>query len=403
MSYIFNNQISYSDTPQLDAFGRLRVSEVTTLLEVKYSHDKLPTQVDEVVNGSATSTLDSDNACVIMTVSTTGDYVIRQTKERAIYQPGFSQNCKFSFSDFELDSNVIKRVGYFSSSTAATYDSQFDGFFLESNGVNNKISFQIWKTGTLVLSSTTDTWISDEVNPSSIDWSKTQLMNVDFQWLGVGRVRFGMNLSGNTYIFATNSGTNNLSDVYMSSPDQPIRYEIRSSGGTASFHQICSSVHDEGARNKIKRTASVAQINTVTLSTSGTKYPFIGLRSSLPYEQVTLELVSAQILNTSNDNFLVTIEINPTISSGMTYSSGNTAEWEYSFGTGDQTVTSDGVIIAGFIGQAGTSAVSAIAFTETEIKPGRKIDGTRDQLWLCITPLGAAATFLGGVNFTYEK
>lgn len=403
MSYIFNNQIAYSDTPQLDAFGRLRVSEVTTLLEVKYNQDKLPNQVDEVFAGSATSTLDSTNACVIMTVSTTGDYVIRQTKERAIYQPGFSQSTKFSFSDFELDSNVIKRVGYFSSSSAATYDTQFDGFFLESNGINNKISFQIWKKGTLVLSSATDSWISDQVNPNIIDWSKTQLMAVDFQWLGVGRVRFGMNLSGNTYIFATNSGTNNLSDVYMSSPDQPIRYEIRSSGGTSSFHQICSSVQDEGSRNKIKRTGSIAQINTITLGTSGTKYPFIGLRTTLPYEQVTLELVSSSILNTSNDNYLVTVEINPTISSGMTYASGNTAEWEYSFGTGAQTVTSDGVIIAGFIGEAGTSAVSAIAFNETEIKPGRKIDGTRDQLWLCITPLGASATFLGGVNFTYEK
>ena len=148
-------------------------------------------------------------------------------------------------------------------------------------------------------------------------------MNVDFQWLGVGRVRFGLSLSGNTYIFVTNSGTNNLSDVYMSSPDQPIRYEIRSSGGTASFHQICSSVNDEGARNKIKRTGYISQSDTVTLSTSGTKYPFIGLRSSIDYEQVTLEMVSAQILNTSNDNFLVTVEINPTISSGMTYSSGN--------------------------------------------------------------------------------
>lgn len=91
------------------------------------------------------------------------------------------------------------------------------------------------------------------------------------------------------------------------------------------------------------------------------------------------------------------------LSSGMTYSSGNTLEWEYSFGTGAQTVTSDGVIVAGFIGEAGTSAVSAIAFTESEIKPGRKIDGTRDQVWLCITPLGASATFLGAVNFTYEK
>jgi hypothetical protein len=403
MSYIFNDQISYSDSPNLDAFGRLRVSETTSLIEIKYEQDKLPNQVDEVLNGSATSTLEAVNACVIMTVSTTGDYVIRQSKERAIYQPGKSQLCEFSFSDFELDTNVIKRVGYFSSSTAATYDSQFDGFFLESNGINNEVSFQIWKTGTLILSAATDTWDSSQVDPSTIDWSKTNLMVVDFQWLGVGRVRFGLNLSGNTYIFKTNSGTNNLSDVYMTSPDQPIRYEIRSSGGTATFHQICSAVSDEGTRNTRNRTGSISQTNTTTLAVSGTKYPFIGLRPGILYDQVSLQLTDVQILNTSNDNFLVTVEINPTISSGMTYSSGNTAEWEYSFGTGAQTVTSSGVIIAGFIGQAGTSALTNVQLTDTEIKTGRKIDGTRDQLWICITPLGADATFIGSTNFSYEK
>jgi len=403
MSYIFNNQIAYSDSVNLDAFGRLRVSETTSLLELKYDQDKLPNQVDEVVSGSASSTLDSTNACVIMSVSNTGGYVIRQSKERAIYQPGKSQLCDFSFSDFELSSNVIKRVGYFSSTTAATYDSQFDGFFLESNGVNNKISFQIWKTGTLILSAATDTWDSSQIDPSTINWSKTNLMVVDFQWLGVGRVRFGMNLSGGTYIFKTNSGTNNLDDVYMTSPDQPIRYEIRSSGGTGSFHQICSAVNDEGTRNTIKRTGSVSQTTVTTLATSGTKYPLIGIRPSPTYDQVTLQLTNTQILNTSNDNFLVTVEINPTISSGMTYSSGNTAEWEYSLGDGGQTVTSDGVIIAGFIGEAGTSALTTIELTETEIKPGKKIDGTVDQLWVCITPLGANATFLGSTNFTYEK
>jgi hypothetical protein len=387
----------------LDAFGRLRVSETTSLLELKYDQDKLPNQVDEVVIGSASSTLDPTNACVIMSVSNTGGYVIRQSKERAIYQPGKSQLCEFSFSDFELSSNVIKRVGYFSSTTAATYDSQFDGIFLESNGVNNKISFQIWKTGTLVLSAATDTWDSSQIDPSTINWSKTNLMVVDFQWLGVGRVRFGMNLSGSTYVFKTNSGANNLDDVYMTSPDQPIRYEIRSSGGTGSFHQICSAINDEGTRNTIKRTGSVSQTTVTTLATSGTKYPLIGIRPSVTYDQVSIQLTNTQILNTSNDNFLVTVEINPTISSGMTYLSGNTAEWEYSLGDGGQTVTSDGVIIAGFIGEAGTSALTTIELTETEIKPGRKIDGTIDQLWVCVTPLGANATFLGSTNFTYEK
>lgn len=405
MSYIFNDQISYSDTFNLDAFGRLRVSEVTSLLELKYFSDKLPEQVDEVLAGAATSTFDSPIAAVEMTVSNTGDYVIRQSIQRVLYQPGKSQLCEFSFSDFELDTNVIKRVGYFSSTTAATYDAQFDGFFLESNGINNEISFQIWRTGTLILSSTTSNWESSQVDPSTIDWSKTQLAIMDFQWLGVGRVRFGLSLSGQTYIFKTHTGSNNLEDVYITSPNQPIRYEIRSSGGTATFHQICSQVSTEGSSNNIIRKASVSSYTATTqFSTTNTKYPYIGLQPGLDFNEIQLEIDNITIINTSNDPFLVTIEINPTISVTPTYQSGNTADYEYSIGTGGtQTVTSDGYILSSFLGEAGTSTASIFTFGDCEVRPGRRINGTRDQLWVCITPLGANATFYGSVNFQYDK
>jgi hypothetical protein len=405
MSYIFNNQISYSDTFNLDAFGRLRVSEITSLLELKYFSDKLPEQVDEVLGGSATSTFGGNNAAIEMTVSNTGDYVIRQSLQRALYQPGKSQICEFSFSDFELDTNVIKRVGYFSSTTAATYDSQFDGFFLESNGINNQVSFQIWRTGNLILSSTTSDWDSSQVNPATIDWSKTQLAIMDFQWLGVGRVRFGLSLSGQTYIFKTHTGSNNLEDVYMTSPNQPIRYEIRSSGGTSTFHQICSQISSEGSSNNIGRKASaVATYSASTqFSASGTKYPYIGLRAGLDYSEIQIEVDSISIINTSNDPYIVTLEINPTLSSTPTFVSGNTLDYEYAVGNGTPTVTGDGYILATFLGEAGTSTATSFSFSNAEIKPGRKINGTRDQLWICIRPLGANATFYGSVNFQYDK
>jgi hypothetical protein len=405
MSYIFNNQIAYSDSVNLDAFGRLRVSEITSLLELKYFSDKLPEQVDEVLGGSATSTFGGNNAAIEMTVSNTGDYVIRQSLQRALYQPGKSQICEFSFSDFELDTNVIKRVGYFSSTTAATYNSQFDGFFLESNGINNQVSFQIWRTGNLILSSTTSDWDSSQINPATIDWSKTQLAIMDFQWLGVGRVRFGLSLSGQTYIFKTQNGTNNLEDVYMTSPNQPIRYEIRSSGGTATFHQICSQISSEGSSNNIGRKASAVATYTATtqFNTSGTKYPYIGLRPGLNFDEVQIEIDQINIINTSNDRYLVTIEINPTLSSTPTFISGNTLDYEYAIGNGTPTVTTSGYILSSFLGDASTATANSFSFDNAEVKPGRKINGTRDQLWICITPFGNNSTFYGSVNFQYDK
>ena len=401
MSFIYNNSVKYSDSPNLDAFGRLRVSDITSLLELTHVYSKQPLLVDEVTAGTATSVWNQTNAEVAMSVTSSGDYVIRQTKQSAIYQPGKGQLFEASFSDFNIQTNVIKRVGYFTSTTASTYNSVFDGFFLESNGIDNTISFQIWKSGNSIYSATTSTWDNSQIDVTTIDWSKTNLMLVDFQWLGVGRVRFGLNLSGNTYIFGNSSGTNNLNDIYMSSPNKPIRYEIRSSGNSGTFNQICSQVSMEGSLNSLNIPVFVANPNVVTLSTANTKYPVIGLKMDTGYESISLIMRYLNILNTSNDNYIATLEINPTISGSYTFSSDTQTGVSRSFTDGTQTITTSGTIIGGFIGEAGTQALTNFTFDDSKINTGKKINGVVDELWVCITPLGANATFYTSANLYY--
>ena len=82
MSFIYNNQIQYADTPNLDAFGRLRTSNITSLLEYKHVYSKLPLVINEVTAGTATSVFDQKNAQVVMSTSANNDYVIRQGKSR---------------------------------------------------------------------------------------------------------------------------------------------------------------------------------------------------------------------------------------------------------------------------------------------------------------------------------
>ena len=401
MSFIYNNAVKYSDSPNLDAFGRLRVSDITSLLELTHVYSKQPLLVDEVTAGTATSVWNQTNAEVAMSVTSGGDYVIRQTIQSAIYQPGKGQLFEASFSDFNIQTNVIKRVGYFTSTTASTYNSVFDGFFLESNGIDNTISFQIWKSGNSIYSATTSSWDNSQIDVTTIDWSKTNLMLVDFQWLGVGRVRFGLNLSGNTYIFGNSSGTNNLNDIYMSSPNKPIRYEIRSSGNSGTFNQICSQVSMEGSLNSLNIPVFVANPNVVTLSTANTKYPVIGLKMDTGYESISLIMRYLNILNTSNDNYIATLEINPTISGSYTFSSDTQTGVSRSFTDGTQTITTSGTIIGGFIGEAGTQALTNFTFDDSKINTGKKINGVVDELWVCITPLGANATFYTSANLYY--
>jgi len=402
MSFIYNNAIKYSDSPNLDAFGRLRTAAVTNLLDIKHVYDKNPLQVNEVTAGTATSVFNSEYARVRMSTSSNNDLVIRQTKTHPIYQPGKSQLFEGSFSNFQIETNIIKRVGNFVSTTASTYNSIFDGFFLESNGVTNTISFQIWRSGTIIFSAASTTWDSNEFNPTNLNWSNTQLMTVDYQWLGVGRLRFGLGLSGQTFYFTEHNCSNNENLVYMSTPNQPIRYEIRQVGaGSGSFDMICCQVSTEGALNGLYSTVGVIHSSSTTLSTSGTKYPYIGYRLKPGYVGVTSQYSSLSILNTSNDNYLLTNEFNPTLSATPTWTDIPNSPFQYSLGTGATTITVNGHIMSSLIGEAGTSALTTLQLDDNQIRVGSNINGTLDEMWICITPLGANATFLGTAEILF--
>jgi len=402
MSFIYNNAVKYSDSPNIDAFGRLRTAAIQNLLDIKHVYDKNPLQINEVTAGTATSVFSQEYARVRMSTSANNDLVIRQTKTHPIYQPGKSQLFEGSFSNFQIETNIIKRIGCFTSTSASTYNSVFDGFFLESNGVSNTISFQIWRSGTTIFTAATTSWVTNEFDPANLIWSNTQLMTVDYQWLGVGRMRFGVGLSGQTIYFAEHNCSNNESLVYMSSPNQPIRYEIRQVGaGSGSFDMICSQVSTEGALNGLYSTVGVTHSSTTTLATSGTKYPYIGYRLKQSYKSVTSQYSSLSILNTSNDNYLMTIEYNPTLSATPTWTDIPNSPFQYSLGTGATTVTSPGHIMSSLIGEAGASALTTIKVDDNQIRVGSNINGTLDEMWVCITPLGANATFLGTAEILY--
>ena len=404
MSYIYNNKIAYSDSPNLDAFGRLRIAAVTNLVDIKHVYDKNPLQVNEVTAGTATSIFNQEYARVRMSTSANNDFVIRQGKTHPIYQPGKSQLFQASFSNFQLETNVIKRVGTFTSITGSPYNSVFDGYFLESNGVTNEISFQIWRSGTTVYTASTTSWNSNEFDPINLDWSNTNLMSVDYQWLGVGRMRFALDLAGQLIYFTEHNCANNEPNVYMSSPNQPIRYEIRQVGaGSGYFDMICSQVSSEGELNGLYSTVGVQNSTTATLGTSNTKYPYIGYRLKESYKSVTSQYSSLSILNTSNDNYLVTIEYNPTLSATPSWTDIPNSPFQYSVynGTVTATITSPGHIMSSLIGESGTSALTTLKVDDNQIRVGSNVDGTLDEMWICLTPLSNTATFLGTAEVLY--
>lgn len=404
MSYVFNNEIKYSDSGNLDAFGRLRVSQTTTLLDVKHLHDKLPLFVDEVLSGSGTSSFTASS--VSMQTSSNNSYVIRQTIKAAPYQSGKSQLVECSFSNFAPETNVTKRVGYYTSGTASTYSANLDGFFLESDGTTDLITFQIWKTGTNILSVGTSSWYSTDYDVNLIDWSLTQLMFVDFQWLGVGRLRFYMVIDGLPRLFYAHTGINNLSTVYMDSPNQPIRYEIRQSGvGSGSFDMICAGVSMEGSINSLYRTVAINDFTERTLPTAGTTYAMLGVRlnSTTKYKGTSVNFSQIDILQTSNDNYLVTVQKAPKLSSTPSWTSLPNTPLEYAFGIGTVSVVTSGFELSSVMGKSGALSVEKIDMSDSAFSLGYKIDETAEEWWICIQATSNNAKMRTGVNLKYYR
>jgi hypothetical protein len=393
-------EVNFSDSSSLDAFGRLRVSNLTTLIDIKQLYDKQPLLVDEVILGSATSTHSTVNASVEMTTGANADAAIRQSFQRANYQSGKSHLCLFTFGDFDISTGITKRVGYFSSSTVSPHTADLDGIFLQNDGTD--VSFQVYRTGTNTFSVNQSDW-NDPMNGGgasgvTIDWAKDQIFAVDFEWLGAGRIRFYFVIDGVFYKVHEMLNANSQTEVYMSSPNQPIRYEIRQSGaGEASFKQICASINSEGATNLIGKNWGVDDNGThLNANSTSQWYYTIGLRLKTTHFDTIVDILTGILLSTTNDNFLVRVLLNPTYAGTVTYTNVTNSAVQYGLGATANTISSMGTIL--FSDSGFQKSVSEFEL-DNSLKIGASLAGVADEIVVIVKPLSVNLDIHRSINW----
>ena len=271
MTYLF--QV----TENKDAFGRLRVSENFTLGDYKHLYGLDPNFVDIKENGGNIA-FQLNQACARLTTNShPSSNIIHQTKFYHHYMPGKSQIILSSFNFHSNTTNVVKRTGYFDDNNGIYFELSGDGilYFVIRNYV----------TGVPVERRIPQSqWNSDKCDGTgasgfNIDLSKTQLIFIDFQWLGVGRVRCGFVHDGETVIAHNFENSNNLDTVYLSTPNLPVRCEMRNLGTTTGSYmdQICSTVMSEGGYVEAGQDWAVASPVLKSI-TSGSTAPIAAIR-----------------------------------------------------------------------------------------------------------------------------
>ena len=287
-----------------DAFGRTRVSELFTLGDYKHLFAIDPNFLDVTSNGTVTF-VTNKAAATLATNSNSSAYAIHQTKFYHHYQPGKSQLIFSSFVYGAPQRNVTKRTGYFDDRDGIYFE-QVGSNTANGNLVSNTTQTLNWVirsyTGNTANESNVVTtvngqpytykrrvpqsdWNVDKCDGTgasgfNLDVTKTQLAFMDFQWLGVGRVRCGFAHNGKLIVAHEFNHSNVLDEVYIANPNLPVRCEIRNTGaGTGgSFDQICSTVASEGGYIESGIDFALTSNNRTTATPSATPLPLVALR-----------------------------------------------------------------------------------------------------------------------------
>lgn len=392
----------YGDTPAIDAFDRLRVSNPYTIFDSKQLYDNQPLFYDQALGGSTTSVHSTINASTLMTVTASAsDYGIRQTKQRFNYQPGKSMLIFLTFHS-PLETGVTKRIGAFTG-TGVNYLTPNNGIFLSISGTT--VSFNIAKNGSTTESVSQASWNVDPMDgtgPSgkTLDLDACQILCIDYEWLGAGRVRVGFVIAGLIYYchYFYHSNLPAFSSVYMSTPNLPIRYDITSDGtGGGHLDQICATVITEGG---IELTGVSRSIDTLTThlnaNAANTTYALLGLRLKTTHLDLTVLPQSISMISETNDDFRWSLLINPTVSGTLTFADITNSGCQRAAGVTANTITSEGTKLqSGYAKSSSTFGAEII----NSLRLGSKIDETRDIMVLGVTPLSSNADIHGSLTF----
>jgi hypothetical protein len=368
---IMDSEISFKNSPNLDAFGRLRVSNPFTLFDSSHRFADNGLWSTATATGG-TATFNANEGSVDLAVTaTSGSSVIRETTKVFSYQPGKSLLVFSTFVFNPAKTGLRQRVGYYGAS---------NGYYLELD--NSTVSFveRSSVSGLLgTLSVPQASWNVDPMNgtgPSGItlDLTRAQILFMDLEWLGVGTVRIGFVINGNFYVCHKFHHANlSLTSTYITTASLPLRYEITNTAatsGASTLKQICSTVISEGGYelNGLQQSVGIRVQNPIALPVAGTFYPIISLRLKTSPNRLDgiIILTALSIMATSTGNYNWQVVASGTTTGGAWTSAGTNSCVDYNLsGT---SFTGGRILASGFFNTSNQSSTQVDILKEALFK-----------------------------------
>lgn len=387
----------------VDAFGRLRTSMPVTMFDSQNRYAKDAAYDTQTATGGTVTYVTNQSALALAVTTSSGSTARTQTFRVFPYQPGKSFLTMQTFSMAAAQTNLTQRVGLFDTN---------NGVYLERAGSTASFVIRTYTSGSVsnansVAQSSWNVDKFDGTGPSGVtlDLTKTQILFINIEWLGVGSVRCGFVIDNEFYTAHQFDNANIQTVVYMQTAILPLRHEIFTTGTTSSaatLQQICSTVQSEGGYEQTSQQYVARNTSAVTLTAAATFYPLISIRLNSSYLGAVVIPAGFNFLPIGTANYEVVLVKNATLT-GATWGS-TLAGGQVDVDTGASgtaiTPTADSIVQLAYATSTNQANVSLEVPTgyNFDLQIGVSLAGTSDTYTLAARTIsGASNTCLGSI------
>lgn len=211
-----------------DVIGRLKVSAHQNVYDADFEYGPQPLRWESfTANGGTITHLPGAGGVRMRLPTTAGAVTIRQSRPYHRYQPGKTMFMASAVLFGQLLANQVQRCGFFDDG---------NGAFFEEDATGLNVVVRSDASGTVVDTRTPAAqWSSGPSLLATIDWSRIQMLFVEYAWYGAGMVRFGVFLNGEPRILHEIGfgNRNGQATPWARTGNLPVRYEQRNLGTTA--------------------------------------------------------------------------------------------------------------------------------------------------------------------------
>lgn len=258
---------------QFDSFGRNRTAKGTTIAEYIFNYDILTNLFSSTITGSATAAHNATQGALLLT-NTTGatDEVIYASDLYHRYTPGQGLLMEMTVACGDSGKANLERAwGYFDDDNGCFFKQTENDFevIIRTNTSGSPVETSVSQAdfnGDVVDGSAG----ASNLSQFTLDTTKDNLYWIDIQWLGAGRVRFGIFANGERIVLHTFTH-GNIAFSYMRTGSLPLRFQQTNTGGTGSTSELrvfCAAITTEGGDITTPLNLNFKSFNTLLIDNS---------------------------------------------------------------------------------------------------------------------------------------